>query len=46
VLLHHLPALPSEMEYRIINGSLVLLDVHADIVIDILPDAFRVTSWV
>jgi len=46
VLLHHLPALPNEMEYRIANGSLVLLDVHADIVIDVLPDAFRVTSWV
>jgi len=46
VLLHHLPALPDEMEYRIVNGSLVLLDVDADIVIDVLPDAFRVTSWV
>jgi hypothetical protein len=29
VLLHHLPTLPNEMEYRIANGSLVLLDVHA-----------------
>jgi len=46
VLLHHLPALPNEMEYRIVNGSLVLLDVHADIVIDVLPDGFRVISWV
>ena len=46
VLLHHLPALPNEMEYRIVNGSLFLLDVHADIVIDVLLDAFRVTSWV
>jgi hypothetical protein len=44
-LLHHLPALPNEIEYRIVNGILVLLDVHADIVIDVLPDAFRVTSW-
>lgn len=46
VLLHHLPALPNEMEYRIVNGSLVLLDVRADIVIDVLLDAFRVTSYV
>lgn len=46
VLLHHLPALPDEMEYRIVNGSLILLDVDADIVIDVLPDAFPVTSWV
>lgn len=45
VLLHHLPALPNEMEYRVVNGRLVLLDVHADIVIDILLDAFRATSW-
>ena len=46
VLLRHLPALPNEMEYRVVNGSLVLLDVDADIVIDVLLDAFHVTSWV
>jgi hypothetical protein len=38
-LLSALPALPKELEYRIVDRDLVLVDVHADLVIDILEDA-------
>lgn len=34
-----LPAVPSELEYRLIGPDLVLLDVDASLVIDILRDA-------
>ena len=39
-LLLALPPLPAELEYRIIGQSLVLWDHHANLVVDILPDAF------
>jgi hypothetical protein len=39
-LLLALPPLPAELEYRIIGRSLVLLDHHANLIVDILPDAF------
>jgi hypothetical protein len=32
-------ALAEELEYRLVGSSLVLLDVTADLVVDILPDA-------
>lgn len=38
-LLQALPPLPHELEYRFSNRDLVLLDVHANLVVDILPDA-------
>jgi hypothetical protein len=38
-LLSALPALPKELEYRVVDRDLVLVDVHADLVIDILEDA-------
>jgi hypothetical protein len=38
-LLLRLPELPEELEYRIVNCDLVLWDVHADLVIDFVPDA-------
>jgi hypothetical protein len=38
-LLAVLPPLPEELEYRFVNRDLVLLDVHADLVVDILSDA-------
>ena len=38
-LLAVLPALPEELEYRFIGGDLVLVDVHADLIVDILKDA-------
>lgn len=38
-LLAALPPLPRELEYRFSNRNLVLVDVHANLVVDILPDA-------
>jgi hypothetical protein len=40
LVLQALPPLPGGIEYRITGTNLVLWDVHADIVIDILPCAF------
>ena len=34
-----LPALPHELRFRFVNRDLVLLDVHADLIVDILRDA-------
>lgn len=34
------PELPDGIEYRMVNGALVLWDLHAEIVIDALPAAF------
>jgi hypothetical protein len=36
---HHLPELPPELEYRFVGRHLVLLDVGANIVVDVLRDA-------
>jgi len=41
VLLQVLPELPEDLEYRIVNHDLVLWDIHADLVVDYLPNAFR-----
>jgi hypothetical protein len=38
-LLRTLPALPTELEYRLLGRDLVLLDVHADLIVDVLVDA-------
>ena len=34
-----LPALPDELQYRFIDRDLVLVDIHADLVVDILKEA-------
>jgi hypothetical protein len=39
-LLEGLPKLPEEMEYRFVGNDLILMDTHAHIVADIIPDAF------
>jgi hypothetical protein len=39
-LLLVLPPLPPELEYHIIGRALVLFDMHADLIVDALPDAF------
>lgn len=39
VLLDALPALPVELQYRFIGRDLLLVDVEADLVVDILPNA-------
>lgn len=38
-ILEALPPLPPELQYRIVGRDLVLIDVHASLVIDILPGA-------
>jgi hypothetical protein len=40
IILKRLPALPEHVEYRIVGHDLVLWDVHADIVVDYVPNAF------
>lgn len=40
-VLDALPALPPELQYRFVGRDLVLLDVKADLVVDILRDAVR-----
>ena len=43
-LLRALPALPQELQYRIIGRSLVLWDHHANLIVDFLPGAFVPTT--
>jgi hypothetical protein len=38
-VLEALPPLPAELMYRIVGRDLVLIDVHADLIADILPSA-------
>jgi hypothetical protein len=40
-VLDALPPLPGGMEYRIVGSDLVLWDAQADVVVDVLRDAFR-----
>lgn len=46
LLLFRLPPLPEDVEYRIVNADLVLWDIHADLVIDVLRDVFVVPAYV
>ena len=43
-VLCELPALPPELEYRFRGRHLVLRDVEADLVVDVLPNAVRETT--
>jgi hypothetical protein len=43
-LLASLPALPRELQYRIIGSTLVLWDHHANLIVDFLPAAFTPTT--
>ena len=43
-----LPPLPEELQYRLVDRDLVLIDMHADVVVDILPAALphqRSDTW-
>ena len=40
-LLAALPKLPEDLEYRFINRDLILLDVHANIIVDYIQNAIR-----
>lgn len=39
VLLHRLPSLPAGLRYQLIDHDLVLWDMDADLVVDVVPDA-------
>ena len=41
-ILRVLPELAEDVEYRTVNADLILWDIHAEIVVDVLPDAFLV----
>jgi len=34
-----LPPVPDDVEYRFVGRDLILRDAHANVVIDVLPDA-------
>jgi hypothetical protein len=40
-LLANLPQLPEDLEYRIIGRTLILRDVHANLIVDYLPKAIQ-----
>jgi hypothetical protein len=40
-LIDALPPLPSELQYRMVGGDLVLIDVHASVVVDILTNVLN-----
>jgi hypothetical protein len=40
-ILAALPAIPSALEYTLVNRDLLLVDIEADLVIDVLPDAVQ-----
>ena len=39
IVLERLPLLPDELDYRLIGRTLVLWDIDADLILDVLPDA-------
>jgi hypothetical protein len=43
-VLDALPELPPELQYRIVGSTLVLIDVHADLILDLLPHALADTE--
>lgn len=43
-LLWRLPALPPELEYRVVGRTLALVDVRAGLTVDVLPDALPLPS--
>lgn len=40
-----LPPLPPELQYRIVGSDLVLVDVHASLIVDMLPRALAETTF-
>jgi hypothetical protein len=44
VLVQSLPPLPEDLEYRLLDHDLVLWDIHADLMLDVLPDAIPLPS--
>ena len=46
LLLEALPPVPGGLEYRVVGPDLVLWDVHAEVVVDVLREALRAPSFV
>ena len=40
-ILAALPKLPEDLAYRFVGRTMILLDVHANLIIDFIPDAIR-----
>ncbi len=40
-LLAALPRLPEDLEYRFVRRHLILRDVHADVIVDYIPNALK-----
>jgi hypothetical protein len=45
-IIEALPQLPDELQYRLVGGHLVLIDIHAGLVVDILRRALPVDTTV
>jgi hypothetical protein len=43
-VLNALPPLPPELQYRVVGNTLVLIDVHASLIVDLLPYALVETE--
>ena len=43
-LIEALPELPPELQYRIVGNTLVLVDVHASLIVDLLPSALQLDT--
>jgi hypothetical protein len=43
-VLNSLPELPPELQYRLVGRTLVLVDVHASLIVDVLPYALAATE--
>lgn len=39
-----LPPLPPELQYRVVGNTLVLIDTHASLIVDLLPNALAESS--
>ena len=39
-----LPPLPPELQYRVVGNTLVLIDIHASLIVDLLPNALIETT--
>jgi hypothetical protein len=40
-ILAALPKLPEDLEYRFVSRNMILLDVHANLIVDIVPNAIQ-----
>ena len=43
-ILLHIPQLPAELDYRIVNRDLIIRDVEADVIVDVLRDVISLPT--